>query len=131
MNTSAHSEAAKEVERLRGTAVVLTTYDVLQREVHFSPNEERLSSLRSEKRYQVPTSPLLSLRCVCDKSGSEDFEGLLVQELPVMCDWRQSALPHACWSCLLQGVPDDGQQLLGGVWQLEADARVWPQSAAS
>ena len=63
VDTDAHAEAAREVERLRSSSVVLTTYDVLQREVHFSPNLERLSSLRSEKRYLVPESPLLTLRC--------------------------------------------------------------------
>lgn len=62
VNVSGHTEAAREVARLRGAAVVLTTYDVLQREVHFSPNKDRLASLRTEKRYVVPESPLLTLR---------------------------------------------------------------------
>ena len=63
MDTDASTEAARETGRLSSASVVLTSYDVLQREVYFSPNVERLSSLRSEKRYMVPESPLLTIRC--------------------------------------------------------------------
>lgn len=92
MNVSGHTEAAREVDRLRGAAVVLTTYDVLQREVHFSPNKERLASLRSEKRYVVPESPLLTLRCMlwlCPSAELPAEPGIKREQHCICLDARQ------------------------------------------
>ena len=54
--------AAAEAERLAGADCVLCSYEVLQSEALFDPHTPRLASLRHEKKYQVPVSPLLSLR---------------------------------------------------------------------
>jgi hypothetical protein len=63
----AEADAAAAVAALVKGGLVLTTYDVLQQEVHFSGSSgERLASLRHKKRYRIPQSPLLqvhSQRC--------------------------------------------------------------------
>ncbi|KAK9811031.1 hypothetical protein WJX73_007955 [Symbiochloris irregularis] len=98
VNASGHTEAAWEVARLRSAAVVLTTYDVLQREVYFSPNKERLASLRSEKRYVVPESPLLTLRWLraafdeAQKAGTGSV-ALMTQRLSAKHRWVVTGTP--------------------------------------
>ena len=92
------------MQRLAGASVVLTTYDVLQREVHFSPNLERISSLRSEKRYQVPESPLLTLRHSSTPllGGSLAIISILVQQYRVptlLC--KKGIVLHAA-TCSIQ-----------------------------
>lgn len=64
-------EASAAVRQLLDADVVLTSYEVLRQEVHYSPEGARLHSLRRAKKYAVPESPLLSVRrvdcatCVC------------------------------------------------------------------
>ena len=55
-------EARKEAARLGAADCVLCSYEVLHKEVHFAPNEARLSSLRHQKKYEIAESPLLRLR---------------------------------------------------------------------
>ena len=45
--------------RLTAADVVLTSLDVLQRDVHYQPLQR---SLRATKRYPVPESPLTTIR---------------------------------------------------------------------
>lgn len=56
-------EASDALKYLLEADVVLTSYDVLKQEVHYSPESERLHTLRRAKKYIVPESPLLSFRC--------------------------------------------------------------------
>ena len=49
----AEAEAAAAVSALTDCDVVLTSYAVLQQEVHYSPSSGTLSSLRHAKRYKV------------------------------------------------------------------------------
>jgi hypothetical protein len=72
------AEAAAAVDQLMGADIVLTTYPVLQQEVHFSGSKSNgstgstmLGALRHNKRYKVPESPLLQLhwwRLVLDEA---------------------------------------------------------------
>ena len=55
-------EASDAVQQLLEADVVLTSYEVLRQEVHYSPEGARLHSLRRAKKYVVPESPLLSVR---------------------------------------------------------------------
>ena len=55
-------EASDALSYLLEADVVLTSYDVLRQEVHYSPHSDRLHSLRRAKKYVVPESPLLSVR---------------------------------------------------------------------
>ena len=55
-------EAADALQLLLDADVVLTSYDVLRQEVHYSPQSAKSHSLRHAKRYSVPESPLLSVR---------------------------------------------------------------------
>ncbi len=55
-------EASDAVQQLQDADVVLTSYEVLRQEVHYSPEGARLHSLRRAKKYAVPESPLLSVR---------------------------------------------------------------------
>jgi SNF2 family DNA or RNA helicase len=60
----AEAEAAEAARALLGADVVLTTYAVLQAEVHLAPNHEGGAAgraLRRPKRYRVPESPLLQI----------------------------------------------------------------------
>lgn len=61
----AEAEARAAVAELvaEGADVVLTTYAVLQQEVHYSAAGEDAPRLRHAKRYRVPDSPLISVRC--------------------------------------------------------------------
>lgn len=43
------------------SAVVVTSFDVLGKEVHYQPDAVSLRSLRREKRYPVPASPLVRM----------------------------------------------------------------------
>lgn len=65
-------EASDALQHLLGADVVLTSYEVLRQEVHYSPESASLHGLRRAKKYAVPESPLLSVRsvgwsqpCVC------------------------------------------------------------------
>ena len=49
----AEAEAAAAVSALTDCDVVLTSYAVLQQEVHYSPSSGTLGSLRHAKRYKV------------------------------------------------------------------------------
>ena len=44
--------------------MVLTSYEVLRQEVHYSPEGASMHSLRRAKKYAVPESPLLNVRWV-------------------------------------------------------------------
>ena len=55
-------EAADALQQLLGADVVLTSYEVLRQEVHYSPESASVHSLRRAKKYAVPESPLLSVR---------------------------------------------------------------------
>lgn len=55
-------EAADALEQLLHADVILTSYDVLRQEVHYSPEGSRAHSLRHTKKYTVPESPLLSIK---------------------------------------------------------------------
>lgn len=55
-------EAADALQLLLDADVVLTSYDVLRQEVHYSPEGAKTHSLRHAKKYSVPESPLLSVR---------------------------------------------------------------------
>lgn len=57
-------EASDALQRLLGADVVLTSYEVLRQEVHYSPESASIHSLRRAKKYAVPESPLLSVRSV-------------------------------------------------------------------
>lgn len=57
-------EAADALHQLLGADVVLTSYEVLRQEVHYSPESASVHSLRRAKKYAVPESPLLSVRSV-------------------------------------------------------------------
>ncbi|KAA6428442.1 MAG: hypothetical protein FRX49_01318, partial [Trebouxia sp. A1-2] len=64
-------EASDAVQQLQEADVVLTSYEVLRQEVHYSPEGARLHSLRRAKKYVVPESPLLSVswwRVVLDEA---------------------------------------------------------------
>ncbi|KAL0047258.1 hypothetical protein WJX82_010979 [Trebouxia sp. C0006] len=64
-------EASDAVQQLQDADVVLTSYEVLRQEVHYSPEGARLHSLRRAKKYAVPESPLLSVswwRVVLDEA---------------------------------------------------------------
>lgn len=57
-------EASDALQRLLGADVVLTSYEVLRQEVHYSPESAGMRSLRRAKKYVVPESPLLNVRFV-------------------------------------------------------------------
>lgn len=57
-------EAADALHQLLGADVVLTSYEVLRQEVHYSPESASVHSLRRAKKYAVAESPLLSVRSV-------------------------------------------------------------------
>ena len=57
-------EASDALQHLLGADVVLTSYEVLRQEVHYSPESASLHGLRRAKKYTVPESPLLSIRSV-------------------------------------------------------------------
>lgn len=59
------AQAAAAVAQLVAADVVLTTYSVLQQEVHYSPHSQVLRSLRHEKRYKIVESPLLQVTPCC------------------------------------------------------------------
>ncbi|KAL3162473.1 hypothetical protein ABBQ32_010136 [Trebouxia sp. C0010 RCD-2024] len=64
-------EAADALHQLLGADVVLTSYEVLRQEVHYSPESASVHSLRRAKKYAVPESPLLSVswwRVVLDEA---------------------------------------------------------------
>ncbi len=59
---NAAQEAHDAMQRLLEADVVLTSYRVLQQEVHYSPNHSQERRLRHAKKYTVPESPLLAIR---------------------------------------------------------------------
>ncbi len=59
---SPEAEAGEAAAKLRAADVVLTTFEVLKQEVHYSPDNKLLGSLRYAKRYHVPVCPLLQVR---------------------------------------------------------------------
>ncbi|GAB4816117.1 hypothetical protein N2152v2_003163 [Parachlorella kessleri] len=84
--------------RLRQADVVLTTFDVLQREVYYAPNE-RASGLRHAKRYAIPTCPLLQVRwwrLVVDEAqlvGPLSASGAMVEKMHAVHRWCVTGTP--------------------------------------
>ena len=80
-------EACAAVKQLLDADVVLTSYEVLRQEVHYSPEGARLHSLRRAKKYAVPESPLLSVRqviCAICMSFVLAFQTLLLPVLHIL-----------------------------------------------
>ncbi|KAK2077014.1 hypothetical protein QBZ16_005242 [Prototheca wickerhamii] len=115
---SVEREAAEAAARLAGADVVLTTMDVLRQEVHYSPDNPLLKSLRAPKRYGVPTCPLLQVawwRLVLDEAqmvGSHSAAGVMV------------ARAHAARRWCVTGTPIGGERELEDVRGLLGVRRV-------
>lgn len=71
-------EASDALQRLLGADVVLTSYEVLRQEVHYSPESASMHSLRRAKKYAVPESPLLNVRFV----GSKPIAAMMFLQVP-------------------------------------------------
>jgi hypothetical protein len=72
----AEAEAAAAVTALLRADVVITTYSVLQAEVHLAPNHAdgvASRALRRPKRYRVPESPLLQVRRGAKNGGAQGW----------------------------------------------------------
>ena len=79
--------------------VVITSFDVLQREVHYDSNHNRRRQLRHPKRYVVPDSPLLRIkwhRVIVDEAqmvGPFSNAGEMMERIRSRHRWCVSGTP--------------------------------------
>ncbi|KAL6782339.1 hypothetical protein ACKKBG_A06415 [Auxenochlorella protothecoides x Auxenochlorella symbiontica] len=96
---SPEAEAGEAAAKLRAADVVLTTFEVLKQEVHYSPDNKLLGSLRYAKRYHVPVCPLLQIRwwrLVVDEAqmvGPLSAAGAMVERMSAAHRWCVTGTP--------------------------------------